>query len=686
MGLGLLLACTTDDDDDDATVDDDDVGDDDDVLPELIEVTILATLDGEPTAGISVFQGGLEERHETDADGLVTFSVLTTVDQELWLLGAHPEARTTALPSPDETPAEPLAMSLTRYDPSDNPEYVFKPPGDPPQGGTTELCNHCHVTMTVDWHESPHRTSASSPTVQDLYAGAVAALTSEADCTAAGGSWWTGIGPGTAAPADRCYLGDGALPALNAGCGDEGPCDETATAFGGCADCHAPGIDGELGGRSLLEATELAYDKGVHCDVCHHVEAVDLEQPAGVAGRLVMVRPSEAINPPLGPWLPLVFGPRDDVANPAMGGVYRDHFATSLLCAGCHQYDQQVLVPDATIDLDRWPDGTLPIHSTYDEWVAGGDPTTCQGCHMPADEVATNGADLQMWGIPAGLAAGWLRPEGSVRRHSFTGPRDPAGLLLPNAALMSLETVLEDGDLVVTVETRNPSHGHRLPTGEPMRTLLLVVEATCDDEPLLAAGGHAVPDFGGYHAMQNDAGDWSQWPGAEVGQVVRVVARSDAFHDYPGFGPFGDGTFDAEGKGMPIDEAVGFSTITAVDGDTVTFDVPLPAGDIAYLTDSGLPADDDASVAVAGAPGFGFARVLVGADGDRMVPHYAAVDVASDNRIGPDSTWSSEHRFAATCAEPAARAALIWRQYSWDLATDKRWPATDIVIREASAP
>jgi len=687
LGSAFLLGCPTDDDDT-AVVDDDDSTDDDDdaTLPPTIEVTVLATLDGEPTAGISVFQGGQESRFETDAAGLATFSIVTMVPQELWILAAHPEARVGAAPAPDATPADPIEIHLTRFDPSDNPDFEFKPPGDPPEFGTTEVCYHCHISMGDDWDPSPHRHSARSVPVQDLYAGAVAALDSEADCTDAGGSWWTGLGPGTGAAAERCYLGSGTLPALNEGCGDDAPCDDVATEFGACADCHAPGIDGQLGGRSLLEATGIAYEKGVHCDVCHHVEAIDLDAPAGVGGRLRVVRPSEPVDGPLGPWLPLVFGNRDDVANPAMGGVYRDFFTEATFCAGCHQHEQAVLVPGAAIDEARWPSGVLPIHTTYDEWLAGGDATPCQGCHMPPDPDVTNGADLQRWELPAGLAGGWDRGPDGVRKHSFTGPRDPDGLLLPNASLLDVETALEDDLLTVTVVTHNINRGHALPTGEPMRHLVLAVEATCDGEPLAPVGGAAVPDFGGAWASQGSDGDWSVWPGAQVGQAVRVVALTGEFVDYTGFGPFGDGTFDAEAKGLPVEEAVGGSIITAVDGDAVTFDAPLPAGDTAYLVDPGMPADEAASLPLAGAPGFAFARVLVGADGERMVPHHAAVDVASDNRLKPDSSHSTEHRFAAPCAEPAVRAVLVWRRFPWSLAAEKRWDAVDVVIREDGSP
>ena len=64
------------------------------------------------------------------------------------------------------------------------------------------------------------------------------------------------------------------------------------------------------------------------------------------------------------------------------------------------------------------------------------------------------------------------------------------------------------------------------------------------------------------------------------------------------------------------------------------------------------------SGAWAGAAGFGFAKVLVGPRGERMVPHFRAVDVASDNRLPFGSSWTSEHRFAVDCAAPTVRASV----------------------------
>ena len=50
-----------------------------------------------------------------------------------------------------------------------------------------------------------------------------------------------------------------------------------------------------------------------------------------------------------------------------------------------------------------------------------------------------------------------------------------------------------------------------------------------------------------------------------MGQVVRVVARTGQHHDYTGHGPFGDGTFDAVAKGLPVEHVVGVLHLPHVD-------------------------------------------------------------------------------------------------------------------------
>ena len=620
-------------------------------------VEVIVTLDGVPTAGIRVLQGGTEDFVLSDADGRAFVTVDRSVPGENWILASHPQARIWGDQLLDDH-VGPFEIALDMFSLADNPPYVFQDPGEPTRRPNTSQCSHCHQTIGDSWFESPHRTSASNPRLHDLYEGAAAAL-DETQCTERGGTW--------SRFNSRCELGDGVVDRLGGG-------------FGACADCHAPGIDGALGGRDLRDATGVAKDYGVHCEVCHHVESIDLAQPAGVAGRLKIVRPLE--DGPLslggGGFLPLTFGPDHDVPNPKMGTAQRDHFRDSTICAGCHQLDQAALVPGETLDPVRWPDGALPIHSTFEEWRTGpfGDAAPCQSCHMPPDPLVSNTADFQRFPFAQlGIQGGFIRPPGAVREHSWLGPRTPDSRILEHAAAIFINKSMQGGSLTAQVTVRNVGCGHALPTGEPMRSVILEVDARCGSTDQPATGGDVVPDFGGYVATQT-GGDFSVWPDAQIGDVVRVVRRLRGYYDYQGFGPFGDGRFDIAGKGMPLEAYAGSATITAIaPTGELTFSAPLPSGERAYLIRG------DAS---AGRPGFAFARVLVDAAGNRMVPHYLAVDVASDNRLLPQQSWTSRHTFDVSCNDPTVHARLVHRDVPREQTVLRGWTAHDTTMIEVS--
>lgn len=689
LALALLLACTRSEPPAPQPVVPDSPTDSPAAAPRTRGVQVQVTLDGAPAAGVVLSQGGNDTRWTTDTAGEAWVELDLGVEGDLFILASHPEARIGGewlLGDPPDTGQERVSIALTRYATGDNLLYVFQDPGEPTRQDSTNQCAHCHVTLNAAWFASPHRSAAKNPHVQDLYAGAAAALGDEPACTAAGGRWWPGLEPGTGASVARCYVGVGVLPDLNPTCGSTSACDGQAAAFGGCADCHAPGIDGALGGRDLLEATGFAYDYGVHCDVCHKVESVDLQAEAGVAGRLRILRPTEEEEAPLGPWQPLTFGPYEDVINPRMGSVARDLFHEATLCAGCHELHQPALIPGQALDPARWPAGRLPVHTTYSEWAASAfaPDVICSACHMPPDADVGNSADLgNEFDIPPGAAGGWYRAPGQVREHSWVGPRQPDAGMLALAAALGATSTVADGVLTVQVTVRNTGPGHALPTGEPLRALLLRVQAACEGQALTATGGPVVPDYGGAYAVRTAAEGWAQWPGAQVGQVIRVTRLSGGWVDYSGYGPFGDGTFSPADKGLAEELYVGEATITAVDAaGWVTLDAPLPAGDRAWLGDAGWPAAGGEPLAQAGAPGWGFARVLVDADGARMAPHHRAVDVASDNRLLPGAAFTTTHTFASPCAEPEVQASLWWRPLPLALAAERGWDVQDQPVAE----
>ena len=640
-----------------------------DIHPDVGPITapfalaVIVRVDGVPTEGVRVMQGGTIDRFSTtDADGMTTVTIDPAIPGDWMVVATHPETRNGGTILYPSAISEPTEVDLKRFDTSDNPDYEFLAPGKPGESNSTAFCGHCHLSADADWWESAHRSSAKNPVVHDMYAGTAAAFATEATCVKGGGTWRMGITPGTGKPGWRCYVGPGALQDLNPGCDAGGEsCDGKAADTGGCAGCHAPGIDGELVGRDLLDATDWAYEGGVHCDVCHRVESVDAESPLpGFGGRLNALRPTEApLSPVLGDWLPLTFGPSHDSVNVKMGSVQRDHFHQAAMCAGCHELDV----------------GELPVQSTYSEWKAGpfAEVTPCQSCHMPPDPMVTNAADSQAFPTaPLGVVAGWLRPPGAVNRHQFLGPRTPDGGMLESAAALFVETGVADGVLTATVRTRNTGPGHAIPTGEPMRHLVLEVTATCDGEALLAVGGDTVPAFAGYADRKEAGDDWSEWPGAQVGDVIRVVTRTGGYHDYTGPGAFG-AAMPAADKGLPVEEWLGQAVVTAIDGAAVTLDAPLPPGGVAYRV-------TDPVYQAAGRPGFAFGRVLVDGAGAPLVFHTAATAIRSDNRLPPQTEYATQHRFAATCEAPRVEARLLYRPYAPNLALTKGWALQEQVM------
>ncbi|MED5372542.1 MAG: hypothetical protein VX899_16120 [Myxococcota bacterium] len=641
--------------------------------PESISVSIQVLLDGAPLPDATVQQGGSQSPVTTDASGQATLQIDLSAAGEHAIVAAHPQARTGSVGVDAQDQGQLLELELTPISPQDNPDYRFRDPGEPDITDTTEQCSHCHKTINRDWFSSPHRQAASNPWVQQLYAGTSA--WTQAECEQGQGTWAEGEAPGTGEPEPACFTDHGTLPQLNL-C-DPGTCEDTATAFGACADCHAPGIDGVTGGRDLHDATGFAYEFGVHCDVCHKVESTDpsAAEP-GVAGKLSLLRPTEtgAFGQD---WYPQVFGPFADVPSPVMGAVQRDHFQDGSLCAGCHEHWQDALVPEQSVDASRWPQG-LPVHTTWSEWRDGplGDAVSCQSCHMPPDPSVGNAADLgNLVDLDPGVVPGWYRPEGQVRRHQWVGPRSPDSQMLQLAAALDLE---RDGDtLSATVSNVGPAHF--IPTGEPMRQLILSVQATCDGSPV-ELQGPALPTWSGALETRESTQDWGLWPDAQPGQRLRVVQIAGALN-YQGWGPF-DGS-DAQYGGLQDLRVVGEVEVISVSGTgALTTSAPIPSGDRIHL----LPAVEDtlALTALAGTPGVSFQRLLVDADGTPMVPHHAAVDLLADNRIAPSASVTQSWTLPECAGTLQVDAQLLHRDTAWDLAAEKGWSVTDTLMAGSS--
>ncbi|MDI1434840.1 carboxypeptidase-like regulatory domain-containing protein [Polyangium sorediatum] len=678
-------------------------------LPEVFPVTGVVTDGTSPLPGAIVMQGGGAPALVTGPDGAFSIELSTSIPGAPTVVAAKVGYRSAGIEF-DALPEGPIELVLHEAAPPDNADgYKFGPPGvgDENLDATTALCGHCHTTLVAQFQQSAHAKATRDPLVQDLYAGTSRAHGDAASCAAAGGEWRTGRVPGSMmGTAPRCYLGSGVLPDLN-GCGAKGAlaCDDPAlpaaekpTAFGACADCHAAGLDGKAGGRDLLEATGIAFDNGNHCDTCHKVRDIDLTKPPGTAGRLLLQRPSETVsNDPLAKLRQVMFGPLPDVPNEFMGGSYQPKFSEATFCAGCHEQAQPALLPGQMVDPARFPDG-LPVHSTFAEWSSSpwaeaGAP--CQHCHMPPNEGLWNTLD-KTTPKNGGITFGFVRPPEQIRSHAFRGPLAGTPRLLDLALGMWMTAKAAGGGVDVSVTLSNQGCGHALPTGEPMRSLVLVLRAEACGEVLVASAGPTVPDVGGAWAegvigqgVAVVGTSWS-WPEgaahAKPGQVLRVVRETGNWLDYPGIGVFADPTLSPADKGIPIRVPVAEAkVVSAANGQIVTAGMAeVMPGDRVFLGD-GLAAevmDGSGSAALAGAPGQAFARVLVDAEGKRFVPHYRAVDMASDSRLPPFTKVTSQHSFVlpAGCPGATVTATALYRPVPVGMAKERGWEARDWVV------
>ncbi len=684
-------------------------------LPATFDVTgIVVDPFGVPIAGAIVMQAGGVPAVTTDADGTFTVAITQEIVGEPTVVAAKVGYRS-AGESFFNTPIAPVTLVLYEIKAPDNAlGYEFGEPGvgDPDLDNSTNYCGHCHTTLTAQFQTSKHAQATKSPLVQDLYAGTASGSTSAASCNERGGVWRDGTEPGAPGTvASRCYVGDGVLPDLNS-CGASGgkACDdptlaaaEKPTSFGGCADCHGFGMDGPAGGRDLLEATGVGFENGVHCDACHHVRDIDLAQPPGGAGRLVMQRPREKIGDEItGPIRQAMFGPYPDVPNPFMGGSYQPKFSEAEFCAGCHWQQQPALVPGASLDPTRWPDG-LPTHDTYQEWLDGpfsATDTPCQSCHMPVESSLFNPVDVSN-ASNAGIAFGFERAEGTIRSHYFRGPltKIPAVPRLLDGALgLSVTANVSGSTLGVNVTALNATCGHALPTGEPMRAIVLVVRVEGCSQVFEAIDGETIDEVGGAIARGSlgaDAllvGTSLDWPGAAAvatpGQVIRIVSPTGAHVDYDGVGLFSGATLSPAQKGLEIRGPLGQATVLGVAGDTLTLSNALTAaaGDIVFLGQAAPPTFDDgaATLALAGHSGTTFSKVLVDPEGRERVPHHRAVDIRRDNRIRPGVQMTSGFGFAipAGCSEAAVTVTGLYRPHPLELARERGWEALDYVATE----
>jgi hypothetical protein len=138
--------------------------------------------------------------------------------------------------------------------------------------------------------------------------------------------------------------------------------------------------------------------------------------------------------------------------------------------------------------------GGVVVYNSFGEWLDSpySDPETgqtCQDCHMPV-------LDTDFFAYPE---QGGMRPRHPIHSHLMPGAKDEG--LLQNSVTMTATARLE-GDLVrVSVGITNDKTGHHVPTGVPLRHMLLEVRAVgADGEELSLREGPVLPDWAGDYA------------------------------------------------------------------------------------------------------------------------------------------------------------------------------------------
>lgn len=197
-----------------------------------------------------------------------------------------------------------------------------------------------------------------------------------------------------------------------------------------CLNCHAPiaKISGDA------DAEQSITREGVTCDFCHSVAVVNLKNHAN----------------------PFTVDPGGPVRSSLKSGgegaehktVMTKDFASSKLCAGCHDF------------INRHG---VHVGATYTEWSKSDyakKGIECQDCHMKELE-AIKASDGVKWVVAKKF------PDHSLGRNLSS---------LRNAVTIKIsEAFAQRKRVSVTVMVTNALIGHNAPTGTPMRRLVLEV-------------------------------------------------------------------------------------------------------------------------------------------------------------------------------------------------------------------
>lgn len=199
-----------------------------------------------------------------------------------------------------------------------------------------------------------------------------------------------------------------------------------------CLGCHSP-IAVQIGDLGLLRKVSW---EGVTCDYCHSIRDVT----------------TTGTNPRARVEFSLVkSGPSKEAASTAHGTVFSAVHTSSLACISCHEYTNA--------------EG-LAVLTTYTEWkqsTYGEESGGCQSCHMAR--------------VPGSAVDPRVKTASRLQLNLHEIPGSHSIEQLNKAVKAQLSATHQGGQLKVSVRVANRGAGHSVPTGSPLRQLILELRA-----------------------------------------------------------------------------------------------------------------------------------------------------------------------------------------------------------------
>ena len=258
---------------------------------------------------------------------------------------------------------------------------------------------------------------------------------------------------------------------------------------GSCATCHVPAMALHNPFGSDPRKASGIEREGVFCDLCHKVQDVMIDPVGGHPGILAMKlkRPASGQQ--------IFFGPLDDVfpGPDSFNPLYKQ----SRYCAACH-------------DGKFW---NVAVYSEFQEWSESSYAKRdihCQDCHMKPDGVTRRFALEKEGSI--------LRDPATLASHTLFGINDEA--FMRESVAMSATAKTAGERLQVTVTVKNVKAGHHIPTGSPMRNMVLRVNAfDANGRRLALVDGETIPLWAG--TGPEAEGNYAGLPGKGYAKVLK---------------------------------------------------------------------------------------------------------------------------------------------------------------------